>query len=177
VRDGAKRMRQLPRREGVRRVALMHDRERRDEIRVGEVGIELLDLRGEEEPLVDDRPRRAGADVGVLRRLLDLPADDVEISFEISLTQSSRSPRSLFRRILCALCGLGVRYKHLPYPRHYAARVVSDGIGVRRHVAPGEDLAPLALHRRSCYKLRRRESVAIAEMIEKYRNGENVTEI
>lgn len=31
--------------------------------------------------------------------------------------------------------------------------------------------------RRSCYKLRRRESVAIAEIIEKYRIGENVTEI
>ena len=31
--------------------------------------------------------------------------------------------------------------------------------------------------RRSCYKLRRRESVTIAEIIEKYRNGENVTEI
>ena len=31
--------------------------------------------------------------------------------------------------------------------------------------------------RRSCYKLRRRESVAIAEIIEKYRNKENVTEI
>ena len=41
-----------------------------------------------------------------------------------------------------------MRYKHLPYPRHYAARVVSDGVGVCRHVAPGKDFAPLALHRR-----------------------------
>ena len=28
--------------------------------------------------------------------------------------------------------------------------------------------------RRSCYKLRRRESVAIAEIIEKYRKGETL---
>lgn len=40
-----------------------------------------------------------------------------------------------------------------------------------------EFLSMIVNDRRSCYKLRRRESVAIAEIIEKYRNGENVTEI
>jgi len=32
-------------------------------------------------------------------------------------------------------------------------------------------------NRRNCYKLRRRESEAIAEIIGKYNKGENVTEI
>ena len=138
-------MRELPRRESVRRVALVHDCERRDEIGVGEVGIELLDLRREEKPLVDDRPRRAGADVCVLRRLLDLPADDVEAKFEGIIGHSTFG----FRQPLSAVgCRLSQCYEHLPYPRHDGARVVSDGIGIRRHVAPGEDLAPLALHRR-----------------------------
>ena len=90
VREGAERMRQLPRREGVRRIALVHDRERRDEIRLGEVGIELLDLRREKQPLVDDRPRRAGADIGVLRRLLDLPADDIEAALKVFFDRINR---------------------------------------------------------------------------------------
>ena len=102
----------------------MHDRERRDEIGIGEVWVELLDLRREKKPLVDDRPRRAGADVGRLRRLLDLPADDVEAML------------------------VGAINEHLPYSRHYFSRVVSDGIGIGRHVAPRKNLATFALHRR-----------------------------
>lgn len=50
-----------------------------------------------------------------------------------------------------------------------------DGEGLRYEIQ--EFLSMIVNNRRSCYKLRRRESVAIAEMIEKYRNGENVTEI
>lgn len=50
-----------------------------------------------------------------------------------------------------------------------------DGEGLRYEVQ--EFLSMIVNNRRSCYKLRRRESVAIAEIIEKYRNGENVTEI
>ena len=82
VGDGAERMREFPGRERVRGIALVDDRERRNEIRIGEVGVELLDLRGEQKPLVDDRLRRAGADVGLRGRLLDLPADDVEPPLE-----------------------------------------------------------------------------------------------
>lgn len=48
-----------------------------------------------------------------------------------------------------------------------------DGEGLRYEVQ--EWLSMIVNHRRSSYKLRRRESVAIAEIIEKYRNGENVT--
>lgn len=50
-----------------------------------------------------------------------------------------------------------------------------DGDGLRYEIQ--EFLSMIVNNRRSCYKLRRRESVAIAEIIEKYRNHENVTEI
>ena len=50
-----------------------------------------------------------------------------------------------------------------------------DGEGLRYEIQ--EFLSMIVNHRRSCYKLRRRESIAIAEIIEKYRNKENVTEI
>ena len=50
-----------------------------------------------------------------------------------------------------------------------------DGEGLRYEIQ--EFLSMIVNDRRSCYKLRRRESVAIAEIIEKYRNGENVTDI
>ena len=50
-----------------------------------------------------------------------------------------------------------------------------DGDGLRYEIQ--EFLSMIVNERRSCYKLRRRESVAITEIIEKYRNGENVTEI
>ncbi len=50
-----------------------------------------------------------------------------------------------------------------------------EGEGLRYEIQ--EWLSMVVNQRRSCYKLRRRESVAIAEIIEKYRNHENVTEI
>lgn len=50
-----------------------------------------------------------------------------------------------------------------------------DGEGLRYEIQ--EFLSMIVNGRRSCYKLRRRESVAIVEIIEKYRNHENVTEI
>ncbi len=50
-----------------------------------------------------------------------------------------------------------------------------DGEGLRYEIQ--EFLSMIVNDRRSCYKLRRRESVAIAEIIEKFRNKENVTEI
>lgn len=50
-----------------------------------------------------------------------------------------------------------------------------DGEGLRYEIQ--EWLSMIVNKRRSCYKFRRRESIAIAEIIEKYRNGENVTMI
>lgn len=48
-----------------------------------------------------------------------------------------------------------------------------DGEGLRYEIQ--EWLSMIVNERRSCYKLRRRESVAISEIIEKYRNNENIT--
>ena len=50
-----------------------------------------------------------------------------------------------------------------------------DGEGLRYELQ--EWLSMVVNGRRSCYKLRRRESIAIADIIEMYRNHENVTEI
>lgn len=50
-----------------------------------------------------------------------------------------------------------------------------DGEGLRYEIQ--EFLSMVVNNRRSCYKLRPIESVAIAEIIEKFLNGENVTEI
>ena len=50
-----------------------------------------------------------------------------------------------------------------------------DGEGLRYEIQ--EWLSMIVNQRRSCYKLRRRESIAITEIIEKFRNKENVTEI
>ena len=50
-----------------------------------------------------------------------------------------------------------------------------DGEGLRYEIQ--EWLSMIVNQRRSCYKLRRKESVAITEIIEKYRNHDNVTEI
>lgn len=50
-----------------------------------------------------------------------------------------------------------------------------DGDGLRYEIQ--EFLSMIVNDRRSCYKLRRRESVAITEIIEKFRNGEKVIEL
>jgi len=50
-----------------------------------------------------------------------------------------------------------------------------DGEGLRYEIQ--EFLSMIVNKRRSCYKLRRRESIAIAEIIEKYRNGEYLTKL
>lgn len=50
-----------------------------------------------------------------------------------------------------------------------------DGEGLRYEIQ--EFISMIVNNRHSCYKLRRHESVAIAEIIEKFREKENVTEI
>ena len=50
-----------------------------------------------------------------------------------------------------------------------------DGEGLRYEIQ--EFLSMIVNNRRGSYKLRQRESIAIAEIIEKYRSGDNVTEI
>ena len=50
-----------------------------------------------------------------------------------------------------------------------------DGDGLRYEIQ--EFISMIVNGRLSSYRLRRRESIAIAEIIEKFRNGENVTEL
>lgn len=50
-----------------------------------------------------------------------------------------------------------------------------DGEGLRYEVQ--EFISMIVNNRRGCYKLRRQESIAIADIIEKYRNHDNVVEI
>ena len=50
-----------------------------------------------------------------------------------------------------------------------------DGEGLRYEIQ--EWLSMIVNHRKSCYKLRSQESIAIAVIIEIYRNHEYVTEI
>lgn len=66
-----------------------------------------------------------------------------------------------------------VRYEDLTKNKKYFYSY--DGEGLRYEIQ--EWLSMIVNQRRSCYKLRRLESVAIAEIIEKYRKGESVTEI
>lgn len=66
-----------------------------------------------------------------------------------------------------------VRYEDLTRNKKYFYSY--DGDGLRYEIQ--EFLSMIVNGRRSNYKLRRHESMAIAEIIEKYRNGENVTEI
>ncbi len=50
-----------------------------------------------------------------------------------------------------------------------------DGDGLRYEIQ--EFISMIVNNRHSCYKLRRRESIAIADIIETYRNGDNVIEL
>ncbi len=61
-------VRQPPGGEGVGRKALMHQRQRRHGQRVAQIVVEALDLRRQQQPLVDHRAGREGGDVEVAQR-------------------------------------------------------------------------------------------------------------
>ena len=134
VREHAEGVGELPRREGVRRVALVDEREGRDERGVGEVGVELLDLRREEKALVDDRAGRERADVAALQLLLDRAANDVEATL----------PRVAVRRGRARTAR--ERNEQLADLRQDAARDGADGLGHDRHVTPREHGGPVVPH-------------------------------
>ena len=92
VRDVAVRMRERPRRKRVRAESLVHERERRFDGRIRQIGKHRLDLIGDQHALVDERVRREARDVEVfpvgardrqrVDRVLDALADDIELAFE-----------------------------------------------------------------------------------------------
>ena len=63
VRDVAVRVRERPRRERVRAEALVHERERRLDVGIGQIGEHRDDLIGNQHPFVDQRLRREARDV------------------------------------------------------------------------------------------------------------------
>lgn len=66
-----------------------------------------------------------------------------------------------------------LRYEDYSKNKKFFYSYEGDGLRYEIH----EFFSMIVNNRRSCYKLRRRESIAISEIIEKYCNGENVTEI
>src|SRR5581483_5769008 len=83
VGDHAIRVRELPAREGVRREARVHERERAREPTVAQVGVEAGELRRGEHALVDERAGREARDdeAGAGGELSDA-AYDVELPLE-----------------------------------------------------------------------------------------------
>jgi len=139
VGDVAERLRQIPLRESVGGEALMHQRQRRDGARVGEVGVIDAHLRREQQPLVADGARRERS--GVIRlAVLELQRPDgvggaaarhVELAFQ-RLGHHHVRPAPDEQLANHRLGGLH-RRRH----RHGA---------VDRHVAPAEDDLSFVAH-------------------------------
>jgi hypothetical protein len=135
VRDEAVGVRAVPGRERVGREALVHEREGRDEQRVGEVVVEGGNLLGEQHPLVDDRPRRQARQVEALglrhpggaHPLLHALADGVEAALERVLVGGAAARGD----------------EDLPDVRHDGARDRAGRLLVHREPAPAEELLPL----------------------------------
>ncbi len=129
VADHAIGVGQLPAREGVRREAAVHERQRAGEALVLQVGVEAAQLGGLEHALVDDGPARARGrvELGADGELDDAP-DDVELALEGVLV----------------VLEAGTRLdEELADVRARGVGGVADVVLVDRHVAPAEDALAL----------------------------------
>ncbi len=79
--EHTERVRQFPRRESVRRIALVNERNGGNECFVREVGIERLHLCGEEESLIYNSTRGKRADIAAFECFFDIAADYIELAF------------------------------------------------------------------------------------------------
>ena len=132
-------MRELPRREGVGREALVHEAERRLGEGIPEVGIETLDLVGEQQALVDHGARRERRHVELRQarqfvlllelgqRVLGLLADGEDLALE---------------GVLVGDLGAAADDRHLHH-RHALDHAAAETGRVGRHVAPADQ--PLLL--------------------------------
>ena len=135
VGDHAVGMRQLPRRERVGGEALVHQRHRRGEARVGEVRVVGLHLVGQEHALVDQRAarqrHRVVADVlalvGEVERVGDDLADEIEAALELLLVLHRLRPAD----------------EELPVHRLHRLHHLGQAAVVDRHRAPAEELQAL----------------------------------
>src|SRR5262249_16304415 len=128
VRQHAERLGKLPLRKGVGRIALVEDGEARDEALVQQVGGEGRKMLGQEHALVDDRAAAERADVELAdvlaeRRLVDAPAEDVELLLELAVVELSVTAADQ------DLLDLGPR----------GVGLLADYRDVDRHLAPAQD--------------------------------------
>ena len=129
VGDVAVRMGQRPAREGVRREALMDDAQRALHRGVGELPVEVRDLRREQQALVDDGPRGKGRnvekvpvlDLGAGDLMLDALARDIQLALEVVLVPAIRAAKK-------NLLDIGLR----------GSRLASDGVAVAGRVPPAQ---------------------------------------
>ena len=137
VRREAERMRQIPGREGVGRVALVDQRQRGDRAHVFQVGEVDLDLLGQEHALVDDRLRRQRADV------------EIVVGGEVLLTHQVFGPlaRQIERQFQTRQGDRAVSDKSLLHRRFVGLGVAAQRGVVGRHVAPAEEAQVVLAHR------------------------------
>ena len=132
VRDHAERLRERPRREGVRRVPRVHERELRREALVGEVGVERLELQGRDHALVDHRAARQRG--------------EVELEFALGALAQAEG-QAVEGDALDEGAGRGRRrrlHEQLLHHRHRGASERAELVGAHRHLAPAEHLETLS---------------------------------
>ena len=122
VGDKTVRMRPLPARQRVGREPGVNHRDRRPVVAALKVLVEPAELADQEHALVDDRPRRQGAHIGVLGALLELAAHDVELSVEVDPL----------------LTALGFLKEALADRRHAVPCAVAQNFRVDRHLPPAD---------------------------------------
>ena len=143
VRDVAVGVRQRPRRERVGAEALVHQRQRRLERRIGEIGEHPVDLVGGQHALVDQRPRRQADDVEELRGPAIVERVDGVLDRACgSRTACARTPRpARAGRAGAASPGRG-RSRSAGTPAATATALGPSGAVVGRHVAPADQPLP-----------------------------------
>ena len=135
VGDIAERMGQVPGGERVRAVPLMHHRNRGFHVRIDQIEVVAFDLRGEQEPLVDDRPRRQAGNVEELllselrtaHDRFDPFADHVQLPLEGGLIERATLQRCPWPD------------EDLPHGRLDRERRMPQLRVVARHIAPAEN--------------------------------------
>ena len=126
VGDVAERVGQRPARERVGREPRVHDRQRRGDPLVGQVGEEVVELVGGQHPLVDEgaRGERREVDVGLLLG----PLAQAE---RLPLQRHPGDPRA------------GPGHEDLHERRHRAAGGRAEHVGLHGHLAPAQHLQAL----------------------------------
>ncbi len=127
VGDHAERLGKRPGREGVRRIARVHEGELRRETLVGEVGVERLQLERRDHALVDERAARQRREVHV-----ELALDTLAGTERLAVEQDAADRRPGLARARAGDEQLFDR-------RHGVACEGSDLVGSHRNVAPPDD--------------------------------------